>query len=240
MQIEVVIGNIVEQPDVQALVNTQSAKSGAGATVTQAQDRFLKILVTQMQNQDPMNPMDNAQVTTQLAQIQTVTGVGTLNNSIQSLSGQFQQMQALQSVSLVGRDVTVPGNKVAVADGNQRATIEWAPSASREVRYAATPAFTARVASTVVPSRNSTLPCGVGVLGSVTAALSVTISPVTGDAFDGVMLTTGPVSAVTCTSAAAAPVAPAPSVAVIDSTTSPGARGSAAPGPVGDQCLIWV
>ncbi|WP_416757808.1 flagellar hook assembly protein FlgD [Roseateles sp. So40a] len=92
---------------------TAAQSSGAADT----QDRFLKLLVAQMQNQDPMNPMDNAQVTTQLAQIQTVTGVGTLNNSIQSLSGQFEQMQALQSVSLVGREVTVPGNKVAVADG---------------------------------------------------------------------------------------------------------------------------
>lgn len=92
---------------------TAAQSSGAADT----QDRFLKLLVAQMQNQDPMNPMDNAQVTTQLAQIQTVTGVGTLNNSIQSLSGQFEQMQALQSVSLVGREVTVPGNKVTVADG---------------------------------------------------------------------------------------------------------------------------
>lgn len=94
---------------------TSTAAQSSGSADTQ--DRFLKLLVAQMQNQDPMNPMDNAQVTTQLAQIQTVTGVGTLNNSIQSLAGQFQQMQALQSVSLVGREVTIPGNKVAVADG---------------------------------------------------------------------------------------------------------------------------
>jgi flagellar basal-body rod modification protein FlgD len=107
--------------------STSSAAQSSGAADTQ--DRFLKLLVAQMQNQDPMNPMDNAQVTTQLAQIQTVTGVGTLNNSIQSLSSQFQQMQALQSVSLVGRDVTVPGNKVSVADGKATMNFDLADAA---------------------------------------------------------------------------------------------------------------
>ncbi|WP_423601132.1 flagellar hook assembly protein FlgD [Roseateles sp. MS654] len=107
--------------------STSAAAQSSGAADTQ--DRFLKLLVAQMQNQDPMNPMDNAQVTTQLAQIQTVTGVGTLNNSIQGLSNQFNQMQALQSVSLVGRSVTVPGNKVAVEDGKATMNFELADSA---------------------------------------------------------------------------------------------------------------
>jgi flagellar basal-body rod modification protein FlgD len=99
-----------------AATNTAAA-SATGTSAQETSDRFLKLLVAQLQNQDPMNPMDNAAVTTQMAQIQTVTGVSTLNSSIQSLGNQFGQMQALQSVSLVGRDVTVPGNKVNVADG---------------------------------------------------------------------------------------------------------------------------
>ncbi len=107
--------------------STTTAAQSSGAADTQ--DRFLKLLVAQMQNQDPMNPMDNAQVTTQLAQIQTVTGVGTLNNSIQSLAGQFEQMQALQSVSLVGREVTVPGNKVTVTDGKATMNFDLAGAA---------------------------------------------------------------------------------------------------------------
>jgi len=100
--------------DITALNNTGTGANSSTAIKTAAdtQDRFLKLLIAQMQNQDPMNPMDNAQVTSQMAQIQTVTGVGTLNQSIQALSSQFGQMQALQSVSLVGRDVTVPGNQL--------------------------------------------------------------------------------------------------------------------------------
>lgn len=84
---------------------------------TASADRFLKLLVTQMQNQDPLNPMDNAQVTTQMAQINTVTGIDKLNSTVQSLSGQFSRLQSLQAASLVGTDVVVPGNKLAVTDG---------------------------------------------------------------------------------------------------------------------------
>jgi flagellar basal-body rod modification protein FlgD len=67
-----------------------------------------------MQNQDPLNPMDNAQVTSQMAQINTVTGIDKLNSTVQALSGQFMQMQALQGASLVGRDVIVAGNRLSV------------------------------------------------------------------------------------------------------------------------------
>lgn len=90
--------------------------SQAGTTAG-ASDRFLKLLVAQMQNQDPLNPMDNAQVTSQMAQIQTVTGIEKLNTTVAGLNSQFVQMQALQGASLVGRDVIVPGNRLDIRDG---------------------------------------------------------------------------------------------------------------------------
>ena len=111
-----------------AAANTAAA-SATGTSAQETSDRFLKLLVAQLQNQDPMNPMDNAAVTTQMAQIQTVTGVSTLNSSIQALGSQFGQMQALQSVSLVGRDVTVPGNKISVADGKSTMSFDLAGAA---------------------------------------------------------------------------------------------------------------
>ncbi len=88
-----------------AALNTGSSSEDGGA------DRFLKLLVTQLQNQDPLNPMDNAELTSQLAQISTVTGIENLNTSVQSLHASFMQSQALQGASLVGRDVTVDGNQ---------------------------------------------------------------------------------------------------------------------------------
>jgi flagellar basal-body rod modification protein FlgD len=89
-----------------------SEKNDAGTA-----DRFLKLLVTQLQNQDPLNPMDNAQVTSQMAQINTVNGIEKLNVTVQGLNSQFTQMQALQGAALVGHDVTVQGNRIEVNGG---------------------------------------------------------------------------------------------------------------------------
>ena len=94
-----------------------SSSTGAATDAAGSQDRFLKLLVTQLQNQDPLSPMDNAQLTSQIAQINTVTGIANLNTSIQGLSGQFLQMQTLQGASLIGKDVIVPGNKLDITNG---------------------------------------------------------------------------------------------------------------------------
>jgi len=91
-----------------------SPASSAAADATITSDRFLKLLVAQMKNQDPLNPMDNAQVTSQMAQINTVTGIDKLNSTVAGLSAQFMQMQAMQGASLVGHDVIVAGNKLDV------------------------------------------------------------------------------------------------------------------------------
>jgi flagellar basal-body rod modification protein FlgD len=112
----------VTKPTATSATTTLAAQSTKNAADTQ--DRFMKLLIAQMKNQDPMNPMDNAQVTSQMAQIQTVTGVSTLDTSIKALSSQFVQMQALQSVSLVGRDVTVEGNRLQMDQGTGSAVFE--------------------------------------------------------------------------------------------------------------------
>ena len=81
------------------------------------QDRFLKLLVAQLNSQDPMNPMDNAQMTSQIAQLNTVTGIEDLNKTVGSVLSQMSSMQALQGATMVGHDVLVPGSKLSVADG---------------------------------------------------------------------------------------------------------------------------
>ena len=101
--------------------NSPSAAAGAAAAVTaggaNTEDRFLKLLVAQLQNQDPLNPMDNAQVTTQMAQIQTVSGIDKLNTTVQGLNAQFAQLQALSGASLVGHDVLIEGNRLVAGNG---------------------------------------------------------------------------------------------------------------------------
>ena len=95
---------------------TTSSSSNKTPTASEASDRFLKLLVTQMQNQDPLNPMDNAQVTSQMAQIQTVTGVEKLNTTMTSLGANLTQMQMLQGASLVGHNVWLEGNALAAGE----------------------------------------------------------------------------------------------------------------------------
>ena len=115
------------------LSSTSSTTAAAPTLTTSAsdtEDRFLKLLVAQMQNQDPLNPMDNAQVTTQMAQIQTVSGIDKLNTTVQGLNSQFAQLQALGGAALVGRDVLIEGNRlVADADGVGRGGFELASQA---------------------------------------------------------------------------------------------------------------
>ncbi len=96
------------------------SSSGAGktsATSSDAQDRFLKLLTTQLQNQDPLNPLDNAQMTSQLAQISTVDGITKLNATLQSLVNSSSQSQTLQAASLVGHSVLVPGGSLSLSQG---------------------------------------------------------------------------------------------------------------------------
>jgi flagellar basal-body rod modification protein FlgD len=114
--------------DVSALNGTSTSSTSTTSTTStknaaDTQDRFLKLLVAQMNNQDPLNPMDNAQVTSQMAQIQQVTSLSTLDTSIKGLGGQLGQMQALQSISLVGREVSVPSDKLQVVK-NEAGTLE--------------------------------------------------------------------------------------------------------------------
>ena len=102
-------------PALLAAVNP--AKSGAKSAAVDAQERFMTLLVTQMKNQDPLNPLDNAQVTSQLAQLSTVTGIDKMNATLEALNGSYQSSQSLQAASMIGHGVLVPGKTLALTDG---------------------------------------------------------------------------------------------------------------------------
>jgi flagellar basal-body rod modification protein FlgD len=91
-----------------------AASTSTSKTMANEADKFLKLLVTQMQNQDPLNPLDNAQVTSQMAQINTVTGIDKLNTTMTSMNSSFTQMQMLQGAGLVGHGVLLEGNQLNV------------------------------------------------------------------------------------------------------------------------------
>ena len=76
------------------------------------QNRFLTLLIAQMKNQDPSNPMDNSQLTTQMAQLSTVTGISQLNNSLSTLMSNLNSSQALSTANMIGHSVLAPGNSI--------------------------------------------------------------------------------------------------------------------------------
>lgn len=122
--------------DVSALLNTTSSTATASGSkaardAQENQDRFLTLLVAQMKNQDPMNPMENAQLTTQIAQIQTVTGIDQLNTAIDKLGTQYGQGQAMSAVGLVGRTVNLAGNRLLMGSNGAQGAFELSGAADR-------------------------------------------------------------------------------------------------------------
>jgi flagellar basal-body rod modification protein FlgD len=100
----------------QALLNSVNGTSNtATSTASATQDRFMTLLITQMKNQDPLNPMDNAQVTSQMAQLSTVTGIDKLNSTVTSLMSNMQTGQSYQAANMIGHNVLVPGTAVTTS-----------------------------------------------------------------------------------------------------------------------------
>lgn len=95
------------------LASVNGSKNATTESINGTQDRFLKLLVTQMKNQDPLNPLDNAQVTSQLAQLSTVTGIDKMNNTLETFMASLQSSQSLQMSNLIGHDVLVEGNQLS-------------------------------------------------------------------------------------------------------------------------------
>jgi flagellar basal-body rod modification protein FlgD len=114
------------------LQNLSASSTAADKTdAASQQDRFMKLLVAQLNNQDPMNPMDNAQLTSQTAQISTVSGIEKLNSSVLDLAKQFSSMQMLQSASLIGHDVLMAGNRLAVTNGQASGGVDLTSAADK-------------------------------------------------------------------------------------------------------------
>ena len=77
---------------------------------TLGQSDFLKLMTTQLQNQDPFAPMDNGDFIAQMAQFSTVTGIQEINNSIGKLVEEFDQARIATASNLLGHSVLVPGD----------------------------------------------------------------------------------------------------------------------------------
>ena len=99
--------------DVVSASSAKSAMPSSATTSSEIQDRFLKLLVTQLKTQDPLNPLDNAQITSQMSQISTVGGIEKLNTTIQEFSSSMLSTQSLQATGMIGRSVYTEGSRLA-------------------------------------------------------------------------------------------------------------------------------
>lgn len=97
-----------------------SVGAGSGtSSVKQAQmakDDFLKMLIVQLKNQDPLNPMDGTEFTAQLAQFSSLEQLANLNGQIESMNARQAMMDNIGSVNLIGKSVLTDSNTI-VADG---------------------------------------------------------------------------------------------------------------------------
>ncbi len=107
MSTNATVGNISTQP-----VLRDSAASSNGNSATDLQNQFMTLLVAQLKNQDPTNPMDNGELTSQLAQINTLSGIEQLNTTLGSISGQISASQSMENTLLIGHGVMLPGDTI--------------------------------------------------------------------------------------------------------------------------------
>ena len=109
---------------------TTAAKKKADENSPEAiQERFMSLLVAQLKNKDPLAPMDNAQVTSQMAQLNTVTGINTLNATMEGVAASINANQTVQATSMLGRAVLTEGNDLKLVDGKAVGSMELNQSA---------------------------------------------------------------------------------------------------------------
>ena len=102
-------GSILPSP---AMQRGSSQGVGDGSSSADLQNQFMTLLIAQLKNQDPTNPMDNSQLTSQLAQINTLSGIEQLNGTLAAISGQINTSQSMQNTLLIGHGVMVPGDVI--------------------------------------------------------------------------------------------------------------------------------
>ncbi|MYM68520.1 flagellar hook assembly protein FlgD [Pseudoduganella sp. FT55W] len=106
------ISGIIDTPKAATNNAVDTTTTKTTDSVQADQDKFMKLLVTQLQNQDPLNPMDNAAMTSQLAQLSTVTGINKVNATLESLRTDIASTQSSTAISLIGKGILVEGKGI--------------------------------------------------------------------------------------------------------------------------------
>ncbi len=91
-----------------------SGGSASGMSALANANSFYNLLVTQLTNQDPLNPMSNSDLSAQMAQFSTASGVQSIQQSMAALTAQLSQQQGLQAANLVGHNVIFDSNAMSL------------------------------------------------------------------------------------------------------------------------------
>ena len=83
------------------------------------QDEFLKLMTAQLNNQDPLKPMQSGEFFTQIAQFSSVAGMQELQDSFKQVASAMFSSQVLQASAMIGRSVLVPGQRVTLEGGKE-------------------------------------------------------------------------------------------------------------------------
>lgn len=90
----------------------KTSNTNIGNTAEEIQNNFMKMLVAQMQNQNPLDPMDNAEFTSQLAQMSQLQGIENMSASIDSFVKQVSSGRLLDQSALIGKEVLAAASTV--------------------------------------------------------------------------------------------------------------------------------
>lgn len=122
-----IVSNINDTASSTATSSSSSVSSTGTNSSSDLQSSFLTLLVAQLKNQDPTNPLQNNELTSQLAQISTLSGIEKLNTTLGSISGQIDNSQSLQASSLVGRGVMIPGTSILAGKNSSSDSVDTTP-----------------------------------------------------------------------------------------------------------------
>ena len=95
---------------------TSAASAATGTSSVLGKDDFLELLVVQLQNQDPLNPLDDKEFIAQLAQFSSLEQMTNVASGIESLTETVARQDSLSAVSYIGKDVVAEGNTVTKFD----------------------------------------------------------------------------------------------------------------------------
>ncbi len=112
------------------VTNSQSSSSTIStANVSAEQSQFMTLLVAQMRNQDPLNPMDNNEMTSQIAMLNMVSGIDNLNKTLNNMSTSQRLGDSLKATDLIGHSVLVPTSKLVLNNGVSDFSVDLASDA---------------------------------------------------------------------------------------------------------------